>query len=97
MGPIEMLYFKVSWRKGGSEFPSEIYYEADDDGCVKRMIEIFVDGRVDRDAVSWHGAGDLPRMGSLVHRNLIDTLPDEEGLTTASVDKSEFDHWWAAG
>jgi hypothetical protein len=105
---VSLSYYRCEWTHPPSDDPIAILYEADADGRVPRLIDIYANGR--RDCVSvvdFAGQeAELPGVGSLVEgafheavRNMLDgheVLQGEDRMMLVAVDASVFETEWRA-
>jgi hypothetical protein len=91
-----MKHFRGSWKSVDPRDPRILLYEVSEDDKVLRKIEIFEDGRSERDSVEWHVPEKLKGFGSLVEGPFLSTLPqpDDPIFSCREITQTEFDTIW---
>lgn len=99
--PAGLSYFAGNWAHRHADEPVSFWYEIDEDGCCLRQVEIYRDGRLERDAVANYpnGATDFgfgTLHGASFWESEWDDEPDEFGESTsiADISKEDFETAW---
>lgn len=89
-------YFRVPWPDQvlPEGEPAELLYEVDENDSVPRMVELFPDGRIERDSIE-NDPGPWGSIPSLVHGEWSVCIEGVEGVKV--IQKAEFEAVWAQG
>ncbi|MFT4251667.1 MAG: hypothetical protein QM608_04200 [Caulobacter sp.] len=103
---MSLSHYRCDWTHDGADHPVVIFYEVDDEGRVLRLVDIFRDGRRERDAVTDYVGRerDLPGHGSLVEGDFFESaerllagqemVEGDERISLVAVDVAAFEAAW---
>ncbi|WP_447727892.1 DUF6881 domain-containing protein [Sphingomonas koreensis] len=98
----QLAYYRGSWVNAPDGEPVTFWYEVDQDGCVLRQIEIFADGRVERDDIANYpergsdfGFGTLHGVDFYAEAYVWPKANDVDQLVMLDAQAFEFEAIWA--